>query len=239
MKKITFLIAVLVLAGCSVEPTDDSNYMTLDSKATPKSVENTTDEFFIPENICAGEDITFSINAPIGTNMQVKQFNSDSGEWDIQVYQISQSTSDPQTFTWNFPTAGDYLWKYKAGSGGYSDPFTVTVLSCCEESFTYEGEDNTYTFTYVPEEDVEDAHLVFTFAQTVDVTGFKPEEDWTWHGQTMQTTMDLFACTPVVWELTLFKKCDGNTPNNNLWTDFKVNDSSKKGELENIVQACE
>ncbi len=237
MKKIMFLLAILVMVSCSVEPVDD--FITLDSKAKTKSAETATEEFVIPDNICAGENVTFSINAPLKTNMQVKQFNPESEEWDIQVFQISKSTSDPQTFTWNFPTAGDYQWKYKAGSGGFSEPFTISVNSCCQESFTYQGEGETYSFTYVPEEDMENAHLVFTFAQAVEVTGFEPEEDWNWHGQTMQTTKSLLACTPVTWELTILKKCDGNTSNNNLWTDFKVNDISKKGDLENIVQACE
>ncbi len=111
-------------------------------------------------------------------------------------------------------------------------------MCVCEESFEYtENENGTYSFTYTPEDDMIAAEIVFTFAQAVEVDGFS--DDWSWHGQTMQSTMNLFACTPVTWILNLTKKCDGSTPNNNVWTDFKVNDISKKGELDNIVQTCQ
>jgi len=53
--------------------------------------------------------------------------------------------------------------------------------------------------------------------------------------------MDLVACETYNWTLTMTKDCNANTPNNNVWTDFKVNNISKKNlntPTPNIVYPC-
>lgn len=100
----------------------------------------------------------------------------------------------------------------------------------CEESFTYEdNKDGTYTFTYIPASDIDNAELVFTFAQN----SVKSAQDgWEDKGQTYQKTMNLDACQEYNWTFTLDCKDLNNVQN--LWTDFKVNDVSKKGGNVNI-----
>ncbi|MDX5340592.1 MAG: hypothetical protein LPK25_16315 [Cyclobacteriaceae bacterium] len=101
----------------------------------------------------------------------------------------------------------------------------------CDESFSYvDNEDGTYTFTYIPSEDIEDALLEFTFPQSA-LDG-DPLQGWSYAGQTMQTTMDLEACETYTWTVSLSCKPLNNPQNK--WTDFKVNDVSKKGSLANI-----
>lgn len=136
-------------------------------------------------------------------------------------------------------------WGKWAGTSEYGrlNYFTYDVeeKSCaCEESFDYvKNPDGSYTFTYIPAEDMEDAHLTFTFPQAeAEFT----KEGWTKNGkenaQTWSQTRDLTACMSYEWNVTLTRICMGSTNNNNVWTDFKVGEASKKGELENITQAC-
>ncbi|HSF55321.1 MAG TPA: Ig-like domain-containing protein, partial [Algoriphagus sp.] len=143
--------------------------------------------------------------------------------------------------TYTVPTenAGSYAYTARyigAGSNGYnesaSDPVTVEVIECggCEESFTYVNNgDGTYTFTYIPDSDMDDAELVFTFAQGIAMEGLA---DWSTKGQTKQKVMDLVECEEYSWTVTL--DCKSNPGAQNLWTDFKVNEVSKKGTLSNI-----
>ena len=115
----------------------------------------------------------------------------------------------------------------------------VGQCAACEESFTYvDNDDSTYTFTYISDIDLDSAELVLTFPQAVtgDVEGL---DGWTNHGQTFHTTLDITACTEYSWTVTLLPKCSGHSPQSNLWTDFKVNDVSKKNaETPNIVVEC-
>lgn len=107
----------------------------------------------------------------------------------------------------------------------------------CEESFSYtENEDGSYTFTYKPDEDMADQLVVFTFAQGTVVVGL--DETWSTNGSTRQKTMSFTECETVSWTVTLTPDCSGNSGKSNVWTDFKVNDVSKKGELDNIVIEC-
>ena len=81
---------------------------------------------------------------------------------------------------------------------------------------------------------MDDAELVFTFAQSVAVSGL---DSWATNGQTKHMTIDLTVCENYEWTVTLEKDCNGIAPNNNVWTDFEVNDMSKKGSLSNITQS--
>lgn len=107
----------------------------------------------------------------------------------------------------------------------------------CEESFTYtDNGNNSYTFTYTPAEDMADQLVVFTFAQGTVVTGL--DETWSTNGSTRQKTMSFTKCEPVSWTVTLQPDCAGHSGKSNVWTDFKVGEDSKKGDLANIVIAC-
>lgn len=107
----------------------------------------------------------------------------------------------------------------------------------CDESFTYTANgNNSFTFTYTPAKDMIDSLVVFTFAQGTVVTGL--DETWSTNGSTRQKTMSFTECEPVSWTVTLTPECSGHSNQSNVWTDFKVNDVSKKGSLENIVIEC-
>ncbi|SDL05524.1 hypothetical protein SAMN04488034_102127 [Salinimicrobium catena] len=240
MKRITLLSAIVLMYGCSMETTEDFSTLNASAKAQNSEEEN----FIVPELICEGEESTFVFEFPEKpgkTALKVQLYGDDPStteeieEW-YNIFDEQIEGSGPVDFYYTFEEAGDYSIRYQIGGGGFTE-LMVTVENCgCEESFNYEGAGDTYTFIYTPAEDMEDAHLTFTFAQSVSVEGFS--ENWTWHGQTMQSNVELEACVPLTWKLTLQKKCDGSTPNNNVWTDFKVNDVSKKGDLSNIVQSC-
>jgi hypothetical protein len=120
------------------------------------------------------------------------------------------------------------------------DGIEVVIDACdnCIPGLSYENNGGgSYTFTYVPEEDLTNADLVLTFAQGAYYSGL---EGWSQNGQsaTYQTSMDLVECEPISWTVTLTPDCSGNSNNSNVWTDFKVNGFSKKGSLSNIVIPC-
>lgn len=235
MKRFSYLIiAALTMAACSVDPIDNENFNSFDAKA---KAQIQAGEFVAPEFICAGEPAEFAINAPVGTNIQVQLWNEETQDWE-QVYQIAKSTASPQTFNLELETAGDYDLRHKAGGGGFTET-SVTAVECneCEESFAYvDHKDGSYTFTYVPAENMTDAEVVFTFAQGVAVEGL---EGWNVNGQTRQNTMDLEACETYIWIVTLKANCSGNSSKSNVWTDFKVNDISKKADEEDkFIQSC-
>lgn len=201
--------------------------------------------FNVPQSICAGEEAEFCFDVPTGTNLQVQQYDEDLQEW-VQVYQISKSVTNPQCFTLTFDTAGDYQLRYKIGNGGFTE-VAVTVLNCgCDESFSYvDNGGGSYTFTYIPAENMTNVNVVFTFAQGVNVIGL---DGWNENGVTRQMGMDLVACKTYSWTVELTPKCSGNSPNSNVWTDFKVENNdgdtsndSKKNISEptpNIVRSC-
>ncbi len=236
MKKIYYLIFLAIgVSGCSVESLDSTeNLLTADAKVKLTEVQN----FVVPTEVCAGVEAAFSFEAQVGTNLQVQQLIA--GEW-VQVYKISQSTSNPQNFNLSFEEAGDYSLRYKIGSGGFTEK-SVTVLNCnvCEESFSYiDNKDGTYIFTYTVGEDMDAAEVVFTFAQGAYDSGLSEDFSQNGNGQTYKATMDLQKCDVLEYTITLQANCSGNSPNSNVWTDFKVNDVSKKNEnTPNLVQSC-
>lgn len=237
MKKLIYLIVLGIgFTSCSVESLDSTeNMLTADARASLNS-----NEFEVPEKICAGEPAEFNINAPIGSNIQVQQWDPITEKW-FQVEQISQSTSNPYTFWLTFPTAKTYQLRYKAGSGGFSDTINVVVIDCCTESFLYvDNEDGTYTFTYTAGEDMNDAEVVFTFAQSAYVSGLSVEYSQNGNnGQTYKAVMDLEKCDVLSYTITLQPNCSGNSTSSNVWTDFKVNDISKKANPEDkFVASC-
>ncbi|MFC0261480.1 hypothetical protein [Fontibacter flavus] len=107
----------------------------------------------------------------------------------------------------------------------------------CDNSLSYvDHGDGTYTFTFVPKQDMNDANLVFTFAQGVTIGGL---DNWEAKGVTMQKKMNMIAFSTYTWTVELDTNCRGvGQPNANLWTDFTVNGDSKKCDLKNIVKSC-
>jgi len=238
MKKFYYLssvLAIFILAFISCEKDLIESEKVINFPDNPR----VSGTFNIPEAICAGEPAEFCFSAPIGTNLQVQQWDDNLNDW-VQVYHNAKSDYNPECFLLQFDASGDYSLRYKMGPGRFTQT-TISVENCddCDESFSYlDNDDETYTFTYIPGEDMESALVVFTFAQSVAVTGF--DETWSNNGQTMQKEMDLVACAVYTWTVTMTKDCNGSTPNNNVWTDFKVDNISKKNlDTPNIVYPCD
>lgn len=259
MKKFLCLIILGAgIIGCSTEPADPTSdsLTTADAKA---AINEQSASVAIPDMVCAGVEAEYCVNFPQATKgngdtktseVQVQLFigddpsTTDVVETDYYMQIASGKVDNQLCFSYTFDEAGTYDLKYQyAGSKGFTD-FAVTVDDCsCEESFNYDdaGDDDptTYTFYYTPSEDMTGAHLVFTFAQAVAVSGL---DGWTNNGNatssTEETRMDLEACHTYEWTVTLSKDCSGHSGNSNLWTDFKVNNDSKKEDLDNIRQSC-
>lgn len=119
--------------------------------------------------------------------------------------------------------------------------------SSCDESFSYEynQEDGSYTFHYVSSEDLENAEVKFTCPH---ITGFEAMDGKEYHvnpgnshgSPTVLTwTGNIEACTEITFTLSFDADC-GQTHSGkaNLFTDFKVNGVSKKGDNENITFDC-
>ncbi|SFB61104.1 hypothetical protein [Algoriphagus aquimarinus] len=192
------------------------------------------------ETVCVGDNITFSFGGTGFTGTRTVQLQQlVDGEW-IQVFQQAQAPKGVSGSLSGY-AVGTYTFRWKvSGQGGQQNvEFTVEVENCgtCQESFSYvdKGDLEPYTFTYIPSESMPAAELVFTFAQGVAVTGL---DTWSTKGVTRQKTMDLVACQVYTWTVDLAPNCSGQSPNSNVWTDFKVNEVSKKGDLATITEAC-
>src|SRR5690606_18111858 len=175
IKKLSFLLFLAIgITGCSVESVDSTeNLLTANAMVAVSAFSITP-----PAIICAGLPATFSYAAPVRSNLQVRRLVG--GEW-VQVYHNNKSNNLTESFALNFATAGTYSLRYK-NEQGFSEPFTVRVINCntCDESFSYSTNlDGTYTFTYVPAEDILGAEVVFTFPQSVVVSGYVWEN---WNG---------------------------------------------------------
>ena len=118
--------------------------------------------------------------------------------------------------------------------------------STCDESFSYvDNQDGSYTFTYVSSEDLNGADVKFTCPH---ITGFEVLDGKEYEvnpgnskgSPTVLTwTGDIQACTEITFTLAFDSDCDQtNSGKANLFTDFKVNGESKKGDNGNIVYQC-
>lgn len=210
--------------------------------------------------VCLGDDLTVTFDNLYGVNSNCGEVQIQYSLNGIDWVQLGKGTVTNGLFSVTFiPEAGTYSFRadFSANAGGCKEGFdpmkfqdntvidTVNVAACgCDESFSYVNNgSNSFTFTYIPAESVENANLIFTFAQGVDVSGLN---NWTENGITRQMKMDLVACEIYTWTVTLSPNCSGNSKNSNVWTDFKVvnndgdfeNDSKKNDETPNIVIAC-
>lgn len=181
-------------------------------------------------DVCPGDDLTITVTGTGQKQIQQKL----NGEW-VQIANGSNN-SNPISATLNDIEEGTYYFRYKLG-GGQSpwNEFSITVEPCCVPGFSYEvNGDGSYTFTLIPEESISNANIVFTFAQADNLEDYS--NGWSVNGQTLQKTMNLTECETYVWtfELTCKPKNPNSQGEQNLWTDFKINDVSLKGDLENI-----
>lgn len=267
MKKIILLSLLAIgMTGCSVESMDSEELLTADAKFKLQeaqdpmgfytgpnlkgtvSITNDCDNLYI-EIVPTGDDPT---DAKLGVFAEGALPGTSGGSGNIKTDGFDDLTSSTDLI-WTIPLNeatsfnifinawGD--WAGAASSAGINQhyiAYTVDYSGCddCEESFSYvANEDGSYTFTYIPEEGMEDAEVVFTLAQSDTDTGL---EGWEKIGATKQKTMDLEACQEYSWTVTLTANCKGKADQNNAWTDFKVNTVSKKNdETPNITQICD
>jgi len=130
----------------------------------------------------------------------------------------------------------------------FNDSYSLIGVcsSGCDESFSYvENEDGSYTFTYVNSEDLDNAEAKFTCPH---IKGYEAKDGKEYsvnpgnsHGSPTVLTWngDIDACSEITFTLSFDADCEQNKAGKaNLFTDFKVNGLSKKGDKENIVFAC-
>lgn len=249
MKKLLYLFILGIgFTSCSVESIDSTeNLQTADAKFKIQQVEKSM--ILKSAEICEGEAPVFVFNFPQGTtgnglkatDIQIQLYNPEINDWE-QFKKLSYPGAGPQEYSYTDEVleVGDYSFRVSIGSGGFDYFATLSVVDCseCEESFTYTSNENgSYTFTYIPAEDMEGVDVVFTFAQSVVATGYE-WSGWKGNSSTRTEVMNLNACSVYTWTLFLTGDCNGNSPESNLWTDFKVNNVSKKGDLSNIERVC-
>ncbi len=247
MKKIYYLIFLAIgVSGCSVESLDSTeNLLTADASAKIK-VANTSTMIFL-ESVCAGEETLITVNFDQKTNPQGKNLPTNvkvdllvDGEW-TDIYRNNVNDVTSISFNYTFEVAKDYTLRFSAEEGPWNANQILTVNQCCTESFSYiDNKDGTYIFTYTVGEDMEAAELVFTFAQGAYLSGLI--EDFSQNGnngQTYKAIMDLQKCDVLEYTITLQANCNGNSAKSNVWTDFKVNDDSKKNDnTPTLTQSC-
>lgn len=143
---------------------------------------------------------------------------------------------------------------FSISQSGLSTPITFNETydligicnDSCDESFSYEENiDGSYTFTYISAEDLDAAEIKFTCPHIVS---FEALDDKTYtvnpgnsHGSPTVLTWngDIEACTAITFTLDFEADCDQNSGGfANLFTDFKVNEVSKKGTNPSIKFDC-
>ena|SRR5690606_23776922 len=199
--------------------------------------------------ICEGEAPVFVFNFPQNENGQGKtdvkiqmETYPGSDEWE-SFDDLTYYDAGPKVFTYEdkILEVGVYSFRVKIGSGGFDYKATLDVVECadCEESFSYtDNNDGTYTFIYVPAEDMEEAEVVFTFPQSVVVSGYV-WDNWNGNSSSRTEIMDLKACEIYTWTVGLDGDCRGvGQKGVNLFTDFKVNDISRKNGVSILKAGC-
>lgn len=249
MKKfLYFILGLGILYACSTDTLETEQLITADAKPSVEEEELPTLSY---DQVCANESVEFCVNFP-----QAYKGNGETKEtlvkFELKIYGDNPETDELEDFYYaellnshehtqgcfshTFTEAATYEVRYKT-KGAWIDDEIVVEDCGCDESFSYtvNGESE-YTFFYTPAEDMDDALVVFTFAQSVEVSGL---EGWDGNGQPERKIMDLEKCVEYSWTVTLEKNCSGNSPNSNVWTDFKVNGDSKRNENTPILkQSC-
>lgn len=186
---------------------------------------------------CVGVPHEFVVEAPSGTNIQIQL--EIAGEW-VQMDHVSKSNETSTTFEYTFDSPGEYELRYKAGGGGQHDGYFISVSEClgCEESFSYTvNGDLNVVFSYTSADDVLGAVVKLTCPHIQTTDGFTSEDgkvyevNNTGNNTVLSWTGDLAACQEITFDLTLNPDCSKKNKGNGevtLWTDFKVNEESKK-----------
>ncbi len=116
----------------------------------------------------------------------------------------------------------------------------------CDESFSYEDNlDGSYTFTYISAEDLDSAEIKFTSPHIVSFVALDGKTYTVNPGNgngsptVLTWTGTIEACTAITFTLDFEADCDQNNGGfANIFTDFKVNGVSKKGENPSIKFEC-
>lgn len=235
MKRKLFIVGMLALVSSGVMlwscQKDELSHDEVMLKKGKAATVETTNPFTWTG--CGGQEIVFSLEGTENSDqIRIWALNPVSEEYEWINVGTRSYTAILQTGTYYFIYRKNNVWYPGNPSTKTEDAIKVDIEPCsdCEESFTYlDNEDGTYTFTYVPAENMDGATLAFTFPQSaLDV----PLEGWAYNGQSMQKTMNLTACVPLTVTVSLTCK-DLHNPQNK-WSDFTVNEVSKKGSLGNI-----
>ena len=127
--------------------------------------------------------------------------------------------------------------------------YNLFEICSCEDLLTYTSETVDgllqVEFTYISAETIENAEIKFTFPHISGFTSndgkeYSVNNDKNPNQPTVLTYVgDLESCKEITFSLTLTPYCNqGNSDKATIWTDFKVNEVSKKGTNENIVFNC-
>ncbi len=204
--------------------------------------------------VCTGNEVTITGTATAGgtafdgNTVIIQEF--DGTAWNV----VGNS---PYTYTPEEQGVKTFRAVYE-GNNWYasseSSIITVTAEDCqeiegegCIESFSYATTDNlSVVFTYVSEEDLTNAEVKFTCPHITGISGIDAASFTVnpGNGKGSPTVLtwvgDIEACTTYTWDITFTPDCDQNAAGfANIWTDFKVNEVSKKGNLHNIVYSCQ
>lgn len=128
-----------------------------------------------------------------------------------------------------------------------SGDYSLFSFCGCEEDFNYEeNADGSYTFIYTADENLENAEVKFT---TPHITGFEALDGKEYSSNPGQGngsntvltwTGDITMCEEITFTLAFDADCSQNNAGfATVFSDFKVNDDSKKGETGNIKVICE
>lgn len=180
----------------------------------------------LPDGWQACDQIEFSINANF--NNSQPNANNQNGN------NNSSQNSNPN------------VTQYDIDFGILSYSLIGICSSTCEESFSYEdNQDGSYTFTYISNEYLENAEVKFTCSHIIEFEALDEKIYDVNPGKSkgsptvLTWTGDIEACTEITFTLVFEADCEQNSSGKvNLFTDFKVNEESKKGDNENITFNC-
>ncbi len=127
-----------------------------------------------------------------------------------------------------------------------SGDYSLFSFCGCEEDFYYEeNADGSYTFIYTADENLGNAEVKFTTPHITDFEALDGKEYTSNPGQgngsntVLTWTGDITMCEEITFTLALDADCSQNNAGfATVFSDFKVNDDSKKGETGNIKVDC-
>ena len=262
MKKLIYLFILAIgFTSCSVESIDSTENLLVADAVTAFNAKSFT---FQSNTICQGTSPVFEFtheqntervnvnpnqgqpiweDQPINTEIKIDMWNpaleDGEGDWEFFATHVSPGTGSsftPESFDF---AAREYSFRAQIDKGQHLEAY-LTVEDCCEESFSYvDNGDGTYTFTYKAGEDMDNAELVFTFAQGAYVSGLGDafSQNGNGNGQTYKANMVLEKCDVLQYIVTLNPKCLGGSKTSNVWTDFTVNTVSKKAHEDDKFEA--